>query len=189
MQVEVIDLIKEYFSQNAREIIQAKLDEQFKSGKEDITQSIRQSLMVKIEETFKDDITETIDKFTGGIAQKVKRTEEIIETLRQQGMPEYYIDQINRLNNRINEMDNSLKQTQTKLRQLNELLVDPVSNEELRALYLKSGLQLKHISDRFKIEMPSASRWVNGNIDNYAKRNELKNYLQEEISKNEARNK
>lgn len=99
-------------------------------------------------------------------------------------MPDYYIAIINDLTKRVSNMDGEIK---TLANRFNEYIlkktIEIVTDKEIKSLYIQSGLQFKHVAERFNVEQPRAYKMVHGEIADHLVRHQLKQFLISVIEK------
>lgn len=114
--------------------------------------------------------------------EKTERTvrthDEMINLLYQKTTPSQMKLQYDQLFNRLIDMENQLRGFKNTFNDyVTNKFIEVVSDEEIRNLYLQSGLQLKNIQDEFNVEHSTAHRWVMGDVKDLVIRHKVKVYL------------
>lgn len=120
------------------------------------------------------------------IIQDVKNHTEQIAHLERASSPVGMANHIQFLAQKITDMSTRVSEIDNKIENLisDKYLAEEISNDELYQLWKTSGVTLKAICEKFAVEIPTASTWVNGKVENKTIRANLKRFMVERAKQN-----
>jgi hypothetical protein len=137
------------------------------------------------EHVLNDKIRVVLNKFMEEVKTDLSVTKEFLKELHLKTSPVRMQNTMNELHTRIVNVECKMKQLASDFNeQMNTRFIEEVSNQEIKQLYLQSGLGLKHIQDEFKIAHSTAHQYVHGEVKDMMTRHKMKQFLISKIKEN-----
>lgn len=179
-------LISQQIEDKHSKLMQTMLDSANKERDEQIKKTIKdeaQELVVKMVNSMaKGEFEGILAKNQSFMAGEFQVIKEQMTLLLHERTPYHFYIELEDMKRKHDALRTELLMTLSKMSSvLDTSKVLEITNEEIKELYAKSGLQLKDIAHHFHIAEATAHHWINGRVQNKEQRSAVARFLMDKI--------